>query len=121
MRNGQVELLDSNRSLLARATIDTRYGVVWLAHPDKGQCGPNLARDDFVDCSLAQAAWIPQWVRSVRYANIALERCSIANRNVKLESHRDNLLTWWMPWPQPASAPYTRYKATFAVDTRECP
>ena len=120
LRNGQIEFLDDNGAALARASIDTKFGVVWLAHPDKGQCGPALAPDAYQDCFRAQATWIPQWVRAVRYANITLERCSIARRNVQLTTHRDNLLLWWLPLPHVGGMPYTRYSATFAIDTKGC-
>ena len=120
MRNGQVEFLDDGGAVLARATIDTRYGVVWLAHPDKGQCGPDLTQNAYQDCFQAQATWIPQWVPAVRYANIAFEQCSLARRNVRLETNRDNLLLWWLPLRHVGGLPYTRYSATFAIDTRGC-
>ncbi len=120
LRNGQVEFLDDGGRVLARATIDTRFGVVWLAHPEKGQCGPDLARNAYQDCFQAQATWIPQWVQEVRYANITLERCSLARRTVQLETHRDNLLLWWMPLSRSGKLPYTRYSATFAIDTKGC-
>jgi hypothetical protein len=120
LRNGQVEFLDGDGTVLARATIDTRFNVVWLAHPEKGQCGPNLERNAYQDCFQMQATWIPQWVRQVRYANIALEQCSLARRNVQLETHRDNLLLWWLPLRHVGGLPYTRYSATFAIDTRSC-
>ena len=120
LSNGQVEFLDDDGSVLARATIDTRFSVVWLAHPEKGQCGPDLARNAYQDCFQAQATWIPQWVSRVRYANIALERCSLARRNVQLETFRDNLLLWWLPLRHVGGLPYTRYSATFAIDTRSC-
>ena len=120
VRNGQVEFLDDGGAVLARATIDTRYGVVWLAHPVKGQCGPDLAQNAYQDCFQAQATWIPQWVRGVRYANIAFEQCSLARRNVRLETYRDNLLLWWLPLRHIGGLPYTRYSATFAIDTRGC-
>ena len=120
MRNGQVEFLDDNHAVLARATIDTRHSVVWLAHPDKGQCGPDLARDTSLECFQAQALWIPQWVRGVRYVNVTLERCSLAHKPVQLATRRDNLLLWWLPLPHRGRLPYTRYSATFAVDTRGC-
>ena len=120
MRNGQIEFLDDDGAVLARASIDTRYGVVWLAHPDKGQCGPDLTQNSYRDCFQAQAAWIPRWVRDVRYANIALERCSLARRRVQLDTHRDNLLLWWMPLPHVGGLPYTHHSATLAIDTKNC-
>lgn len=120
LRNGQVEFLDDDGAVLARATIDTRFGVVWLAHPEKGQCGPNLAPDAYQECFRAQAVWIPQWVRGVRHANIALERCSLARRSVQLTTHRDNLWLWWLPLPHVGGLPYTRHSATFAIDTKGC-
>jgi hypothetical protein len=120
MRNGQVEFLDDSGVVLARATIDNRHGVVWLAHPEKGQCGPDLAHNAYLDCFQAQATWIPQWVTAIRYANVALERCSIAHRKVQLETYRDSLWLWWIPLPHVGGLPYTRYSATFAIDTKGC-
>jgi hypothetical protein len=120
LRNGQIEFLDETNSALARASIDTKMGVVWLAHPDKGQCGPTLAPDAYQDCFRAQAEWIPQWVRAVRYANIALERCSLARRNVQITTYRDNLFLWWLPLRHVGGKPYTRYSATIAIDTKNC-
>ena len=120
LRNGQVAFLDNSGAVLARATIDTRYGVVWLAHPEKGQCGPDLPRNAYQDCFQAQATWIPQWVRAVRYANIAFEQCSLARRHVRIETNRDSLLLWWLPLRHVGGLPYTRYSATFAIDTRGC-
>jgi hypothetical protein len=120
MRNGQIEFLDDGGGVLARASIDTKLGIVWLAHPDKGQCGPDLARDAYRECVEAQAAWIPQWVQAVRYANITLERCRLARRNVQLTTRRDNLWLWWLPLPRANGLPYTRYSATFAIDTKGC-
>lgn len=120
LRNGQIEFLDDNGTALARASIDTKLGVVWLAHPEIGQCGPALAPDAYQDCVRAQATWIPQWVREVRYANITLEQCSLARRNVQLAARRDNLLLWWLPLRHVGGVPYTRYSATFAIDTKRC-
>ena len=120
MRNGQLEFLDSDDSVLARASIDTRQNVVWLAHPDKGQCGPGLKGEDYQNCLKTQVEWIPQWARRVRRANVTLERCSSAHRHVNIESRRDGLALWWLPLPRIGGWPYTRYRATIAVDTRGC-
>ncbi len=120
MRNGQIEFLDNDGAVLARASIDTRRSVVWLAHPDKGQCGPALADEAYQDCIKAQAAWIPQWARGVRHANLTLDRCSLAHRTVQLATRRDNLALWWLPSPHTGGRPYTRYSATIAVDTKGC-
>ena len=120
MRNGQLEFLDADGSVLARASIDTRRSVVWLAHPDKGQCGPDRARDAYQDCIKTQATWIPQWARGVRHANVVLGRCSLARRQVQLNMRRDSLWLWWMPLQHIGGLPYTRYSATIAVDTRGC-
>ena len=131
MRNGQIEFIDSDGGVLARASIDTRQSVVWLAHPDRGQCGPGLKGDDYQNCIRTQAEWIPLWARNVREANIALGRCSLARRHVTIDSRRDGLAFWWLswlswiPWLQHQQVsvwpyPYTRYKATIAVDTRGC-
>ena len=120
LRNGQLEFLDDSGVVLARASIDTRRSVVWLAHPDKGQCGPELSTELYRECFEAQATWIPQWVRNVRYANIALEKCSLAQRKVNLTTQRDSLWRWWLPLPHVGGVPYTRYSATFAIDTKGC-
>jgi hypothetical protein len=123
MRNGQIEFLDGEGGVLARASIDTRQNVVWLAHPDRGQCGPGVKGEDYKDCVKTQAEWIPLWARHVRHANIALERCSLARRPVGIDSRRDGLALWWLTWLRPpptGSQPYTRYSAKIALDTRGC-
>ena len=120
MRNGQLEFLDGDDGVLARASIDTRQNVVWLAHPDRGQCGPGLKGEDYQNCLKTQVEWIPQWAQKVRRANVTLERCSSAHRHVNIESRRDGLALWWIPLPRVGGWPYTRYRATIAVDTRGC-
>lgn len=121
MRNGQIEFLDANRDVLARASIDTRRGVVWLAHPQVGQCGPSLENAARAACFRAQAEWIPQWAHRVRQANIALERCGVAAVPVNLYTRRDNRVLWWLPLASNARGrPYTRHSATISVHQRLC-
>lgn len=120
MRNGQLAFLDENGAVLARASIDTRRGVVWLAHPEKGQCGPVLEGDARKDCIRVQSEWIPQWAHRVREANIALENCSVASVPVNLYSRRDNAAVWWTPLAERRGQPYTRHIATLTMDTRRC-
>jgi hypothetical protein len=123
MSNGQIEFLDTTGGVLARASIDTRRNVVWLAHPERGQCGPGLNNADYQACIVTQAEWIPQWAHSVRRANIVLERCSLAQRHVGIDSRRDGVALWWLNWLRPpptGSQPFTRYSAKIVVDTRGC-
>lgn len=120
MNNGQLAFLDSEGNVLARASIDTRRNVVWLAHPEHGQCGPDLPREAHLSCIHMQARWIPIWVERVRYANLILGHCSLARRTVSINSSRDNLLFWWVPLQPTSSLPYKRYNVVIAVDTRGC-
>ena len=119
-RSGHVEFLDETGALLARATTDARHGVVWIAHPERGPCGPDLAGRAYLDCFKAQSEWIPSWVQRIRYANVISERCSTNHLPVKLTEYRDNLLLWWLPLPHVGGLPYTRYSATLAVTARNC-
>ena len=123
MRNSLLEFLDNDGSVLARASIDTRQNVVWLAHPDKGQCGPGLKGDDYRQCVQTQAEWIPHCARDVLHANITLGRCSLARRPVRIDIRRDGLALWWLTWMKPpptGNRPFTRYSARIAVDNRGC-
>lgn len=120
LRSGQLEFLDAQDQVLARATIDSRRGVVWLAHPEKGQCGPALEREAQFECARAQAAWIPQWAGHVQAANITLERCSLARIPVNLYTRRDNRVLWWLPIANARGRPYTRHIATLTVHQRQC-
>lgn len=120
MRNGQLAFLDENGDVLARASIDTRRGVVWLAHPEQGQCGPSLEREAYLECVRVQAEWIPQWAHRVREANITLENCSVARMPVNLYTRRDNAVVWWTPLAEKRGRPYTRHRATVLMDTRNC-
>ncbi len=120
LRNGQLTFLDSEGRELARATIDTRRGVVWLAHPERGQCGPDLARDTYLDCFRAHSEWIPLWIGQARRANVMLEGCAIADAPVTLFTRRDNLLLWWVPLPQVGGRPYARHIATVRANQQWC-
>ena len=91
LRNGQIVFLDEADAPLARATIDTRRGVVWLLHPERGQCGPALAPSEYLDCFRAQSSWIAHWAEHVRHANIALEGCSMSRVRVTLYTRRDKI------------------------------
>lgn len=120
MHNGQLTFLDNEGEVLARATIDARRNVVWLAHPEHGQCGPELPSEAHRTCIQMQALWIPTWVERVRHANVALGHCSLARRPVSLNASRDNLLLWWLPTRTARGLPYKRYHVVVAVDTRGC-
>lgn len=120
LRNGQITFLDGESRELARATIDTRRGVVWLAHPERGQCGPDLARGAYLDCFRAHSEWIPLWIEQARRANVALEGCTIADAPVTLFTRRDNLFLWWVPLPHVGGRPYARHIATVTANQRQC-
>lgn len=120
MRNGQLTFLDEEGTVLSRATIDTRRGVVWLAHPELGQCGPTLERDAYLDCIRSHSEWIPQWAQRVRRANIELENCSFGQVPVTLFTRRDNAVAWWMPLPRASNRPFTRHIATITANQRKC-
>ena len=120
LRNGQIEFLDENYLLLARASIDTRRGVVWLAHPDFGQCGPTLAREAYEACYARQTEWIPQWADQVKHANVALEGCSFGRVPVTLYTRRDNVMVWWTPLATRRGKPFVRHIATVSANLREC-
>lgn len=121
LRSGQLEFVDRDGRVLARATIDTRRSVVWLAHPEKGQCGPALDRAAHRECFRAQSTWIPTWADRVHQANVTLERCSIAAVPVNLYTRRDNIALWWLPLAaNRRGQPYTRYSATLTVHQRVC-
>lgn len=119
MRNGQLAFLDENGAVLARASIDTRRGVVWLAHPEKGQCGPALEREAYLECFRAQSEWIPQWAQRVRTAHIALDNCSVSSVPVNLYTRRDNAVVWWTPLTDKRGRPFTRHRATLMI-TQAC-
>ncbi len=120
LRNGQLEFLDGDSKVLARATIDSRRGVVWLAHPERGQCGPDLTRGAYLDCFRAHSEWIPQWIEHARRANVRLDGCTIPDAPVTLYTRRDNLLLWWMPLPHVGGKPYARHIATVTANQRQC-
>lgn len=120
LQGGQVVLLDESGAVLAQGLIDAQYGVVWLAHPEKGYCGPQLAPSEYQECFRAQAKWIPTWVARLRRAHVTLQRCSLNNLPVNTVTYRDNLWLWWLPLPHMLGLPYTRYSATLAIGTARC-
>lgn len=118
--DGHIEFLDSNGAALARALIDAKRNVVWLTHPEKGQCGPTLAPSEYLECFRAQSEWIPGWVQRVRYANVTVGRCTSARQPASVAGYRGNLLLWWVPLPHVGGLPYTNYSVALAAGNRHC-
>lgn len=121
--NGQIEFRSDSGDVLAHASIDARRGVVWLTHPQLGRCGPQRAREAYLECVRAQSEWIPQWAERVRRAHVMFEDCSFNGVPVTLYTRRDNVLLWWLSWQWHVlggSKPYTRYVATIAANQKVC-
>lgn len=77
---------------------EVSYNPVKLTHPQLGRCGPQLAREAYLECFRAQSEWIPQWAERVRRANVMFEDGSFNGVPVTLYTRRDNVLLWWLPW-----------------------
>ena len=72
----EIKCLTDNIYFEARSENDIGKKAVALVTLNR------LKGDEYQQCIQSQTEWIPQWARSVRHANITLERCSLARRHV---------------------------------------
>lgn len=118
--NAKVVLLDASSRPIARGKTDAKLGIVLLRHPVSGYCGPDLTLEAYRACVIAQSGWLAEWVGKLRFISVVLGDCRIERVPVEVTVRRDNLATWWIPFPEGSGAPYSRYAARLEVDARVC-
>jgi hypothetical protein len=118
--NAQLEFLDGKGVSLARGKTDGKFGVVWVAHPVAGYCGPDLSKEAYRSCFDAHSVWLRSWVPLVRQVSLAFDNCRIERVPLQFSANRDSMWTWWIPLPHVGGTPYTYYSAHLEVEGRTC-
>jgi hypothetical protein len=120
VKGAELAFLDEAGKALATGKTDGKYGVVWVAHPTAGYCGPDLAQKAYTECFRAHADWLLTWVPRARQFSIVSGACRIERAPIYFSESRDSLWTWWIPLPHVGGTPYTHFNAYLQIDSRTC-
>jgi hypothetical protein len=120
VKGAELAFLDEAGKLLAAGKTDGKYGVVWVAHPAAGYCGPDLAHKAYAECFRTHSEWLLTWVPRARKFNFVSGACRIERAPVYFSASRDSMWTWWIPLPHVGGTPYTNYDAFIQIDSRTC-
>ena len=118
--NAQLALLDVNGNVLAQGKTDEKFGVVLVAHPAAGYCGPDLSREAYHECFEAQSTWLTTWAANLRYVDLAIGQCRLQRVPVQVSTFKDNVFLWWIPLPHVGGRPYTHYSTELEIDSKTC-
>ena len=120
VKGAELAFLDDGGKVIATGKTDGKYGVVWVAHPTAGYCGPDLAQKAYTECFRAHAEWLLTWVPRARKFSIVTGGCRIEHAPVYFSESRDSMWTWWIPLPHVGGTPYTHFNAFIQIDSRTC-
>lgn len=118
--NARLALFDASGKQLATGKTDGKFGVVLIAHPRAGYCGPDLQQSEYSKCFKALSAWMMSWARQVRYAELAFGDCRLQRIPLQFSVFQAGMLTWWVPLPHVGGDPYTMFSAALTVNGKTC-
>jgi hypothetical protein len=118
--NARLALFDAAGKLLASGKTDDRFGIVLIAHPQAGYCGPELRQHEHAQCHKVMSAWIMEWARLVRHADLEFGNCRLQRIPLEFTAYRSGMLTWWVPLPHVGGDPYTLFSAALTVNGSTC-
>ena len=118
--NAELAFLDASGNMLAKGRTDGKFGVVLIAHPTEGYCGPDLKQEDYSVCFKTQSTWLTAWAPNLRYVDLVAGQCRLQRVPVKVSVYKDNVFLWWVPLPHVGGAPYTMYSTQLEIDSRAC-
>lgn len=121
-------LTDAGGAILAKGRADQPSGTVSIDHPEVGDCRReereaslnSRTADAWQQCFETQSRWFMTWVRAARYATVNLGNCTLDRVPVLLEEYKDDWWLWWAPLPHVGGRPYTYFKLTLWIDSRNC-
>ena len=128
LKDAAVVMMDESGTVLATGTSDSRFGTVYLSHPEAGSCyeaerqatrssqGMNI----WQKCFRQHATWVMQWARRVRYVDVQWQDCRLEHIPVSVEEYSADWWTWWVPLPQIGGKPYTYFGLTIRLDPIAC-
>jgi len=128
LKDASVVMMDESGAVLATGTSDSRFGTVYLSHPEAGSCyeaerqafHSSEGMDTWQTCFRQQATWVMQWVRQVRYVDVHWQDCSLAHVPVSVEEYSADWWMWWVPLPHIGGKPYTYFGLTIRLDPIAC-
>jgi len=128
VKDVRIALRDSEGMLLAEGRSDSKYGVVYLNHPETGYCVEEEARAVFssdarqawYDCYEKQATWVVKWIRNVTSVDIEFDGCRLTRVPVSLAESKDDWWLWWVPLPHIGGKPSTYFSIDVPVNRLEC-
>jgi hypothetical protein len=113
LKDTEIVLLDEGRTVLATGRSDSRYGTVYLSHPETGSCyeaeHPATRSSEGMSawqiCFQHHSTWLMGWVRQVRFVDIRVKDCSLEEIQVSIEEHLADWWMWWVPLPHIGGKP----------------
>lgn len=128
LKDTEIVLMDESGTELAKGKSDSRYGTVYLSHPETGSCyeaehqatRSNEGMNTWQICFQQHSTWLMQWVRQVRFADIQVEDCSLDKIPVSIEEYSADWWMWWVPLPHVGGKPYTYFGLTIRLDPAAC-
>jgi hypothetical protein len=118
--DARIALLDASGRQLAAGKTDAKFGVVLIAHPQAGFCGPELQQSRYQKCHRALSAWLMEWAHDVRYVELEFGSCRFQRIPLQLSVFQAGMLTWWVPLPHVGGDPYTMFNAALTVNGKTC-
>ena len=121
-------LMDSGGNVLAEGKSDSRHGVVYLSHPEVGFCVEEESRafiskenrKKWYDCYEKQSKWLMGWVKSVKYMELAFDKCHLKKIPVSVSESKGDWWLWWVPHPHIGGKPSTYFNIGISVDGANC-
>ncbi len=128
LKEAEIVLMDKHGSKLAAGKSDSRFGTVYLSHPETGSCyeaehqatRSNEGLNTWQICFRQHSAWIMQWVRQVRFVEIIVKDCSLEKIPISIEERSADWWMWWVPLPHVGGKPYTYFNLTIRLDPIAC-
>jgi hypothetical protein len=128
LKDTAVVLKDEGGTVLATGKSDSRYGTVYLSHPETGSCydaerkatGSKEGMNNWQRCFRQQSTWLMEWVRQARFVDIQLKDCRLGNIPVSIKEYSDAWWMWWVPLPHVGGKPYTYFSLTLRLDPVAC-
>lgn len=129
MPNAPITFLDQSGEILAHGVSDEYSNYAHLLHPEVGDCqeaapkttATSTGRTAWQECFAKLATWIPKWADKVHMVNITYQGQSFNKVPVKVSRYNSEWLLWWVPLPHVGGKPYSDYRTTIIVDTRDQP
>ena len=128
LKDTEIVFVDEDSKVLAAGKSDSRYGTVYLSHPETGSCyeaeyqanRSKNAMNAWQICFRQHSTWLIEWVRRVRFVDIQVKDCSLKKIPVRIREYDGDWWMWWVPLPHVGGKPYTYFSLTIRLDPLAC-